>query len=86
MAVRAGSSWVPRVVAGRGVAVGQVVIGWWPVLAHRVRNPGVQGQCSGRWRWMRLAEVAILAETLIRFLRIVAPVAFAWNRDRKSVV
>jgi hypothetical protein len=82
VAVRVGSAG-PWVVVGEAVVGGQVRIGRWSVLAHRVRKPGFHGQCSGRWRCIRRAEVAILAGMLIRFLRIVGPVASAWNRSAR---
>jgi len=57
----------------------QVISGRCPVAAHRLVKASAQGQCSGRCRWMRRAEVAIRAGMLIRVLRIVEPVALAWN-------
>ena len=72
MAVRAGSPGVPRVVMVGGLVMGQLVIGRWPVLAHRVRKPLAQGQFSGRCRWRQRALAAIRAGSLIRVLRIVA--------------
>jgi hypothetical protein len=71
------------VVVRWGGVGGQVRIGRCPVRVRRVRNPGFQGQCSGRWRRVRLAEVAILAGMLIRFLRMVAPEALAWSRSAR---
>ena len=53
-------------------------IGRW-IAACRLAQAGSQGHCAGRCRVSRRAVRAMRAGTLIRWARMVAVVARAWN-------